>query len=127
LSIQNRAELLLADGEPDVAKEWAETALKNGRGLNDRFSNGLAHLALGRAEMALDNHNAAEKSLNHAFQSFELESPHFTGIVKMEMGELKKRQGDSAEAERLFAEARETFVELGAMRQLAPLDPDHVS
>ncbi len=116
-----RAELFLGKGEIKSGKEWAEKAVKHSLSLGDRYSTGMAYIALGRCLKREKEFEAAEKTFKQAMTYFEDESPHDTAIVQMELGHTKALLGEKIDAQVYLEHAHSTFEFLGANRQLAQI------
>ncbi|MEM8863446.1 MAG: hypothetical protein AAGD96_34495, partial [Chloroflexota bacterium] len=116
-----RAELYLGKEEYSLSKQWAEKAVKQSVSLGDRYSVGMAYMALGRCAKGEGDFNAAEHAFKQALAYFEGESPHDTAIVQMELGHIKALIGDKIDAQSYFKEAQSVFVKLGANRQLGQI------
>lgn len=114
-----QAELNLIGGCVDQAKALTKQALSAGEILGDKLTNGGAYLTLGRCYLAEEAYPKAEQALSRSLSYFKSESPHDVAIVQLELGRLKRMTGQKTAARQLIDQAHETFLELGAKRQLA--------
>lgn len=114
------AEVRLAAGEIDAAREVAVRGLEISQDAGFRLGVALARKARGRIELAAGDLDTATDLLQHALDDFTaLAVPFEVAGVLLDRARLFARRGDDSEATRSVTEARESLERLGQDAMIA--------
>lgn len=115
-----RARLALSEGHVESAERLARQALEAAREVGLALEEGAAHMVLGAALSALDQHAPARQHLRWALGIFDgLAQAHEAARARLAGATAAHRAGQGEEASQLLMEARQRFEGLGAAADLA--------
>ncbi|MEM7028412.1 MAG: protein kinase [Chloroflexota bacterium] len=115
-----RAELALAQGDLQQGLNYAQQAYGVSDDLQMTLEKGKSLRILAQLQQALGNHQQAQTNLAESLALLETQDRYEAALTKKVLGQYWL-QDDRSTALKWLTEARETFVELGAKRDLADL------
>jgi len=109
-ALTSLAEVLVATGQPEQAKEHSFRALEILTELEDRIGASAAYANLGMAERSMGDLSASEEHYAESISSLEgMEVPRSLGQRMLEFGQLLGQKGDQRRAREMIEDARALF------------------
>jgi tetratricopeptide (TPR) repeat protein len=116
------AQLYLARGQALAALEHAERALEVARELEDPLEQGMCLRVLGQAELAAQRPDRAVVAFEQSLALLDRADAYEAARTRVQLAIARRSYEAAGEADALLREARATFQELGAQRDMSAAD-----